>query len=155
MKTTLDALIEQLEAGTWIPDRPLLRRSTQGGAHERAAHAPATPRPAMSAHGVVTSEAVADRRAMCTTPSAAALRKTVLLEPPTGNTEPDLWERIAESEARFGSPHARLFPLIGRLVWTPDGAGVLLTVFADGCEIRPNRKAGVVRVRTEDVRAIQ
>ncbi len=67
----------------------------------------------------------------------------------------NLWERMAESEARFGSPHAGLFPLIGRRVWTPDGAGVLLTVFGDGCEIRPDPKAGVVRVRTEDVRPIQ
>ena len=32
---------------------------------------------------------------------------------------------------RFGQPHARLFPFLGRKVWTPEGAGTLLQVFAD------------------------
>ncbi len=155
MKTTLDTLIEELEAGIWTPARPLGRSSTQGGEHEKAAHAPATPCPAMSAHGAVTSEVVADCRALCTTQSAAALRKTVLLESATGNAEPDLWERIAESEARFGSPHARLFPLIGQRVWTPQGVGVLLSVFADRCEIYPDGSSQTIRVLPEHVRLIQ
>ena len=36
-----------------------------------------------------------------------------------------------EAERRFGQPHARLFPFIGRKVRTPAGAGTLLQVFAD------------------------
>jgi len=155
MKTTLDTLIEELEAGSWTPDRPLVRRSTQGGERQKAAHAPATPRPAMSAHGAVTSEAVADRRVVCTTPSAAVLRKTALLESPTGKAEPDLWERMAESEVRFASPRARLFPLIGQRVWTPQGVGVLLSVFVDCCEIHPDGASQTIRVLPQHVRLIQ
>ncbi len=34
-------------------------------------------------------------------------------------------------ERRFGQPHAKLFPFIGRKVRTPNGAGVLIQVFAD------------------------
>lgn len=37
----------------------------------------------------------------------------------------------ADSERRFGQPHARLFPLLGRKVRTPAGPGTLLQVFAD------------------------
>ena len=36
-----------------------------------------------------------------------------------------------EAERRFGQPHARLFPLIGQTVSTPNGAGVLCQVFRD------------------------
>jgi hypothetical protein len=32
---------------------------------------------------------------------------------------------------RFGQPHARLFPFIGRKVRTPGGPGTLIQVFAD------------------------
>jgi hypothetical protein len=43
-----------------------------------------------------------------------------------------LWppESIA-AEHRFGQPHAKWFPLIGRKVLTPTGPGTLLQVFAD------------------------
>ena len=37
----------------------------------------------------------------------------------------------ADAERRFGQPHARLFPFLGRKVWTPVGPGTLLQVFAD------------------------
>ncbi len=36
-----------------------------------------------------------------------------------------------DSELRFGQPHARLFPFIGRKVRTSSGSGTLLQVFAD------------------------
>ena len=36
-----------------------------------------------------------------------------------------------DAQRRFGQPHARLFPFLGRKVWTPEGAGTLLQVFAD------------------------
>jgi len=35
-----------------------------------------------------------------------------------------------DGERRFGQPHAKLFPLIGRKVRTPAGPGTLLQVFA-------------------------
>ena len=43
----------------------------------------------------------------------------------------DLQRESAEAERRFGQPHAKLFPFIGRKVRTPDGPGTLLQVFAD------------------------
>jgi hypothetical protein len=43
----------------------------------------------------------------------------------------DLRRTCAEVERRFGQPHARLFPFIGRKVRTPTGSGTLLQVFAD------------------------
>jgi hypothetical protein len=36
-----------------------------------------------------------------------------------------------DAELRFGQPHARLFPFIGRKVRTPNGPGTLLQVFAN------------------------
>jgi len=36
-----------------------------------------------------------------------------------------------ESERRFGQPHAKLFPFLGRKVRTPGGPGTLIQVFAD------------------------
>jgi hypothetical protein len=36
-----------------------------------------------------------------------------------------------DAQRRFGQPHARLSPFLGRKVWTPEGAGTLLQVFAD------------------------
>lgn len=36
-----------------------------------------------------------------------------------------------DAERRFGQPHARLFPSLGRKVRTPGGSGTLLQVFAD------------------------
>jgi tubulysin polyketide synthase-like protein len=36
-----------------------------------------------------------------------------------------------EAERRFGQPHAKLFPFLGRKVRTPGGPGTLLQVFAE------------------------
>ena len=36
-----------------------------------------------------------------------------------------------EAERRFGEPHARLYPFLGRTVETPAGPGRLLQVFVD------------------------
>jgi hypothetical protein len=36
-----------------------------------------------------------------------------------------------DAERRFGQPHAKLFPFLGRKVRTPDGPGTLLQVFAE------------------------
>jgi hypothetical protein len=36
-----------------------------------------------------------------------------------------------DAERRFGQPHAKLFPFIGRKVRTPAGSGTLLQVFAE------------------------
>jgi len=36
-----------------------------------------------------------------------------------------------DAERRFGQPHAKLFPFIGRKVRTPAGAGTLIQVFAE------------------------
>src|SRR5437870_3056578 len=36
-----------------------------------------------------------------------------------------------DAERRFGQPHAKLFPFLGRKVRTPQGPGTLLQVFAD------------------------
>ena len=36
---------------------------------------------------------------------------------------------------RFGQPHARLFPFLGRKVRTPRGIGTLLVVFAERTEV--------------------
>ena len=60
-----------------------------------------------------------------------------------------------DAERRFGQPHARLFSLIGKRVWTPSGAGELLSVFAEQCEILPEGTTKTIRVCTADVRPIQ
>jgi hypothetical protein len=36
-----------------------------------------------------------------------------------------------DSERRFGQPHAKLFPFLGRKVRTPSGPGTLIQVFAE------------------------
>jgi len=42
------------------------------------------------------------------------------------------WSRAPlDAERRFAQPNAKLFPCIGRKVWTPLGPGTLLQVFAD------------------------
>ena len=41
-----------------------------------------------------------------------------------------LSELADDCERRFGQPHARLFPYLGRRVQTPAGKGTLLQVFA-------------------------
>jgi hypothetical protein len=43
--------------------------------------------------------------------------------------------KSAEAQRKFGSSHARLFPLVGRRVHTPCGYGILQTVFSDRTEV--------------------
>jgi hypothetical protein len=46
-------------------------------------------------------------------------------------SEQQIWPcESLESEHRFGQPHAKLFPFLGRKVRTPAGPGTLLQVFA-------------------------
>ena len=58
---------------------------------------------------------------------------SVLPDPIPRKTD-KLENRLAESlcaERRFGQPHAKLFPFIGRKVRTPEGPGTLIQVYAD------------------------
>ncbi len=60
-----------------------------------------------------------------------------------------------EAERRFGQAHARLFPFISKRVWTPQGPGVLLTAYADRCEIQLDSVGVIVRVEVDNVKVIQ
>jgi hypothetical protein len=52
--------------------------------------------------------------------------------PSVPNAEETVWSPDSlEAERRFGGPHARLYPLIGRRVRTPQGGGTLKQVFTD------------------------
>jgi len=53
-------------------------------------------------------------------------------EPPPSQAKEAAWPpESLDAEQRFGQPHARLFPFIGRKVRTPAGPGTLLQVFSD------------------------
>ncbi len=55
-----------------------------------------------------------------------------LTEPPAARAEQADWRPGSlDAERRFGQPHAKLFPFIGRKVRTPAGPGTLLQVFAE------------------------
>jgi hypothetical protein len=58
-----------------------------------------------------------------------------------------------DAELRFGQPHARLFPFIGRKVRTPSGPGTLLQVFADRATVLldSERDQGCVRFLPHEV----
>ena len=44
----------------------------------------------------------------------------------------DVWApESRDAVSRFGQPHAKLFPFLGRKVRTPKGPGTLLQVFAE------------------------
>jgi hypothetical protein len=64
-------------------------------------------------------------------------------------------EQMEDSLRQFGHPHAQLFPLIGKRVWTSQGTGKLLSVFATRCEVHPEGTHKTIRVRPEEVRLIQ
>ncbi len=67
----------------------------------------------------------------------------------------DLHARIQESEQKFEFPYARLFPLIGEQVMTPQGPGELLTVRARECEVLPvGKNAQTFRVKPDEVSMI-
>lgn len=70
--------------------------------------------------------------------------------------EGDGWppESIAAGR-RFGQPHARLFPFLGRKVRTPGGSGTLLQVFADRVTILLDSDLGKCTIYTpEQIRAV-
>jgi hypothetical protein len=92
MKSALDSLIEELEAGTW--------------------YAPTVPRPGDGAQ----------RKAE---PRTSEAKRTDLTS----------GAGSLDAEQRFGQPHARLFPFLGRKVRTPGGVGTLIQVFANGCTV--------------------
>ena len=53
-------------------------------------------------------------------------------EAPTSQPNETAWpSESLDAERRFGQPHAKLFPFIGRKVRTPSGPGTLLQVFAE------------------------
>jgi Protein of unknown function (DUF3631) len=57
------------------------------------------------------------------------------------------------SPERFGQPHARLFPLIGKQVWTPRGTGRLETAYATGCGVALDSTPGRLTVlRPDEIR---
>jgi hypothetical protein len=48
------------------------------------------------------------------------------------SSEPTNWPPAStDAELRFGPPHARLFPFLGRKVGTPLGPGTLIQVFSE------------------------
>lgn len=49
----------------------------------------------------------------------------------TRRTEAGWPPESLDAEQRFGQPHAKLFPYLGRKVHTPAGPGTLLQVFAE------------------------
>lgn len=59
-------------------------------------------------------------------------RTVIPAMPSTSGPEGTDWpSKSLDAERRFGQPHARLFPFLGRKVRTPSGAGTLLQVFAE------------------------
>jgi len=74
-----------------------------------------------------------------------------------GTEEADWPSECLDYERRFGQPHARLFPLIGKRVTTPRGDGMLLQVFSSQVTVALDRRPGAVVdiVPPEDVRPIQ
>lgn len=68
-------------------------------------------------------------------PGLSATDRPRLRQAADASSNPEAIARLrvksTEAEQRFGQPHARLFPFIGRKVRTPAGSGTLLQVFAD------------------------
>ena len=50
-------------------------------------------------------------------------------------TKVEWLQECLDSEKRFGEPHAKLFPLLGKRVWTSHGSGILWRVFADSAGV--------------------
>jgi hypothetical protein len=55
------------------------------------------------------------------------------------------------SAKRFHQPYARLFPLIGKKVWTVKGPGTLLQVFATRCQVQPEGQQATIYVTPEQI----
>jgi hypothetical protein len=103
VKTALDALIEELERGTWRPDR------SPGW--------PAQSRPPVTRAG---EEAKREKLAPGQDDGIQCRRES----------GPNWPAESLDYERRFGQPHAKLFPYMGRKVRTPGGLGTLIQVFA-------------------------
>ena len=78
----------------------------------------------------IVRRAIEAVRAICEEPPSETIHES---EPrPSLSPVADAWPPASlDAERRFGQPHAKLFPFIGRKVRTPNGAGVLIQVFAD------------------------
>jgi hypothetical protein len=78
--------------------------------------------------------AVTDDRNLTAEPNAgnSTPKRTPIEAVPVAHREGMNWPPgPLDAEQRFGYPHARLFPFIGRKVRTPKGPGTLVQVFAD------------------------
>jgi hypothetical protein len=103
VKTALDALIEGLETGTWRPDQ-------------------SQERPAL-AHAPVTKAEELELEVRAPGPEAGIQ---------CGKESAPHWvPESLDTAWRFGQPHAKLFPFLGRKVRTPAGPGTLVQVFAE------------------------
>jgi hypothetical protein len=112
------------------------------------------PTPPISAAGpLLTSPAGAETESERGVGSAEIAPK--LQAPVAPADEADWPPESLDAERQWGQPHALLFPLIGKRVWTPMGIGVLLTAFAECCEVLPDGSEKTVRVKPQDVRIIQ
>ncbi len=78
--------------------------------------------------------AVTDDRNLTAVPNVgnSTPKRTPTEAVPATQREETNWPREPfEAERRFGQPHAKLVPFIGRKVRTPTGPGTLVQVFAD------------------------
>jgi hypothetical protein len=72
-----------------------------------------------------------------------------LKAPQPAQVEETAWPPASlDAERRFGQPHARLFPFIGRKVRTPGGPGTLLQVFAERVTVLLDSELGKCAVFT-------
>lgn len=68
----------------------------------------------------------------CSPPAKEARQATTSEEKsPARHADADWPPKSLDAARRFGQPHARLFPFIGRKVRTPAGPGTLLQVFLE------------------------
>ncbi|SRR5581483_1012074 len=89
-------------------------------------------------------------------PSGTQVGTAIECRVAVGEPRETAWPLDSEVRAqRFGQSHARLFPFIRKRVWTPYGPGLLLSAYAEQCEILPDGTTKTIRVRSEDVRPIQ
>lgn len=63
-----------------------------------------------------------------------------------------LWSDASlEYQRRFGQSHAKLFPFLGKRIWTPHGPALLLCAYAYQCEVLPDGAEKTLWVKTKDV----
>lgn len=63
--------------------------------------------------------------------NAFTVKSETVLEPEETQSNYPWPAESLQYEGRFGQPHAKLFPFLGRKVRTPNGPGTLIQVFAD------------------------